>query len=211
VGFKYQPSIGASVFVNRIQERNIQGIEQNVCLVAGYTLNESTFILKKQPDSARLLIFLWLLGLIISGCGIAPATGDLAPSPDSRPSHVMTIEPSAPPTATEVNSEIQPTNLVGDIRTSPEIYDGKSVEIVGYYHGWDVLHETQQAPPVLRSDWVIADSGGAIYVTGRAPAGLDPSSLADVRSLLRLSATVNYIEQSNTVYLKAEHLEILNK
>jgi len=87
------------------------------------------------------------------------------------------------------------------------MYQGVSVEIVGYYHCCDVLHENQQTL-VSRSDWVIADAGGAIYVNGLAPAGLTSASLADTCTMRCLSATVNCIEQSNIVYLSAERIEI---
>jgi hypothetical protein len=48
-----------------------------------------------------------------------------------------------------------------------QIGEGKEVTIIGYYRGWDLLREVNLPPPVTRSDWVIADKSGAIYVEAR--------------------------------------------
>lgn len=162
-------------------------------------------------DSIKQLIFLLLPGLIVSGCGIFPSTSNLTPTPDGLGGQNISIGSTATQITEEVNSENQLTNLIGDILADPGKYQEQSVEIVGYYRGWDILHETQQAPPVSRSDWVVADAGGAIYVTGLAPPGLNPASQAGAPTMLRLSATVKYIEQSKTVYLYADHVEMLDK
>lgn len=55
------------------------------------------------------------------------------------------------------------THTVGSILTE-DGWEGRDVTIVGYYRGWDLLRESGQAPPVTRSDWVITDDSGAIYV-----------------------------------------------
>jgi len=122
----------------------------------------------------------------------------------------MTIPPDILPTPmqTLLPSDISPSNIIGEIINSPDQYAGKQVEIVGYFHGWDLLHEMQNAPPMTRSDWVIADDSGAIYVSGLFPQGLNSSLLADTGTLLRLDATV----QSNLAglaYLEANNVEIL--
>lgn len=162
-----------------------------------------------QPDLTKLLVFLSLFGLMVSGCESGPSTGGLSPTQAGLSHRDTTREPRTTQMAGEANSENQLTNLIGDILADPGRYHEESVEVVGYYRGWDVLHETQQAPPVTRSDWVIADAGGAIYVTGLTPPGLDAASEADTQTVLRLFATVEYIEQSKIVYLRADRVEIV--
>lgn len=58
----------------------------------------------------------------------------------------------------------EPTSVVSQI-LSDTSWEGKEVVIVGYYRGWDLLGEANQPPPVTRSDWVVKDASGAIYVT----------------------------------------------
>lgn len=100
------------------------------------------------------------------------------------------------------------TNLIGSLLASPENYSGQQVEIIGYYRGWDLLKEVQGTPPVTRSDWVIADTSGAIYVTGTVPEKLDPSSQQDTKTVIRLVATVE--SNQNGVYLKAQSVEVIS-
>ncbi len=100
------------------------------------------------------------------------------------------------------------TNLVGAIRSDPAAYTGKQVEIVGFYRGWDLLKEAAGGPPVTRSDWVITDRGGAIYVTGAAPDGLDPSSSQETNKLVRLVAAVE--QNQNGAYLRGISAEIIS-
>lgn len=109
------------------------------------------------------------------------------------------------PTLTTAVNTSQVSNLISAILSSPKEYAGTQVEITGYFHGWDLLGEAGGAPPVTRSDWVIADSSGAIYVTGILPEGLDPSSKKVVNTIIRLTATVK--NDGKRVYLVAEKIE----
>ncbi len=97
------------------------------------------------------------------------------------------------------------TDWVGTILNAPREFDGRTFEIVGYYRGWNLLGEAR-GTPATRSDWVIADDGGAIYVTGAVPRGLDPSSRADVWNVVRLTAKVVYV-RLGTSYLEARRVE----
>src|SRR5512134_2121335 len=160
-----------------------------------------------QPDRTKLLVLLF--GLMVSGCEIGPSTGGPSPTQAGLSQQDITRELTTTQMAGEANSENSLTNLIGDILADPGRYHEESVEVVGYYRGWDVLHETQKAPPVTRSDWVIADASGAIYVTGLTPPGLDPASPADTQTIIRLAATVQYVEQNKTVYLRADRVEIV--
>ena len=81
------------------------------------------------------------------------------------------------------------------LASTPSAFEGKVVTLVGEYCGWQ--SEGGQAPPVTRSDWVLNDGTGEIYVTGKSP-DLDP--VADVGKMLtvigtmRLSDGVPYLE-----------------
>ncbi len=60
---------------------------------------------------------------------------------------------------------------IADITSNPEEYEGKTVTVSGEYRGWEVGYGSA---PVTRSDWVLKDETVGIYVTGKAPSGLDP-------------------------------------
>lgn len=57
--------------------------------------------------------------------------------------------------------------LIGDINNNPSVYDGKSVTVIGEYRGWQ--SELGHGPPVTRSDWILRDETGEIYITGKSP------------------------------------------
>ncbi len=88
----------------------------------------------------------------------------------------------------------QLTSVVGSILARPGDFLGKEVTIIGYYRGWDLLHEANTHPPVTRSDWVIKDLSGAIYISAaskaEAPEGLQPSSLESANAILEVKGTV---------------------
>lgn len=100
------------------------------------------------------------------------------------------------------------TDWLSAILDAPREFDGRVFEIVGYYRGWNVYGEARGSPPVTRSDWVIADASGAMYVTGAAPRGLNPSSREDAWTVVRLVAKVVYV-RLRTSYLEARRVEIL--
>ncbi len=64
-----------------------------------------------------------------------------------------------------VTAIFQPQGItqIGSIKLNPALYGGFVVSLNGTYRGWESGHGT---PPVTRSDWVIQDGTGAIYVTG---------------------------------------------
>jgi hypothetical protein len=113
------------------------------------------------------------------------------------------VQPTPPPTNPILS------NIIGDIIKSPGEFDGKTVEIVGYFRGWDLLDEAGGSPPVTRSDWVIADNSGAIYVTGLLPKGLDPASKEEAWTVIRLAAIVT--RNQSEVYLEAQSIDLITK
>ena len=82
---------------------------------------------------------------------------------------------------------------IGDILANLTKYEWELVTIMGEYGGRDIGYE----PPVTRSDWVIRDETGLIYVTGKYP-GLDPvediGKKLEVSGMVRVKDDVPYIE-----------------
>jgi len=114
------------------------------------------------------------------------------------------------PTDTASRAELDLTSVVGSILSNPADYVGQEVTIVGYYRGWDLLGEAGTGPPMTRSDWVITDSSGAIYVEARGgfdrALGLDPSSRDDTTKVLRLVGVVR-INDRGQPYIEPQKLE----
>ncbi|NMX21542.1 hypothetical protein C5S30_03735 [ANME-1 cluster archaeon GoMg4] len=94
---------------------------------------------------------------------------------------------------------------INEIRINPTVYEGKTVTIKGEYRGWQAEGEGS-GPPVTRSDWVIKDDTGWIYVTGRSPR-LDP--IKDIGTPIFVVGTVE-IKNSN-VYIWAQDIKIGGK
>jgi len=90
---------------------------------------------------------------------------------------------------------------IGDIRATPTAYEGKAVTIEGKYLGWKGGFGS---PPVTRSDWLVQDATGWLYVTGK-PAGLDPVS--DIGRPIKVTGLVR-ITKDGEPYLYAQEIEI---
>jgi hypothetical protein len=109
-----------------------------------------------------------------------------------------------------VNKSPQLTQIVGSIIADPQSFEGQDITIVGYYRGWDLLHKTNVAPPVTRSDWVVKDATGAIYVSAASPAtvpeGLRPSSLEDTGIILEVRGVIHITEQGQP-YIEATSID----
>jgi hypothetical protein len=104
----------------------------------------------------------------------------------------------------------EPTQIVGSIIAEPFAFEGENITVVGYYRGWDLLHEADMGPPVTRSDWVIKDLTGAIYVSAnseaKVPDGLSPDSLQDTSTILKVMGTVRVTEDAQA-YIEAKSIE----
>jgi hypothetical protein len=99
------------------------------------------------------------------------------------------------------------SDTLGMILNAPREFSGRVFEIIGYYRGWNLYSEAR-GTPVTRSDWVIADDGGAMYVTGLGVRGLDPSARSDAWNVVRLTARVVYV-RLGTSYLEGIRVENL--
>jgi len=105
----------------------------------------------------------------------------------------------------------QLTDIIASILATPSSFEGQQVTVIGYYRGWDILGEAETGPPVTRSDWVIRDVSGAIYVSASSeakPNGLDPSSRDDVDTILKLTGVV-CVTAKGQPYLEATSIERL--
>ena len=102
------------------------------------------------------------------------------------------VAPSPPPPAKAT---------IGEIRTTPSAYEGKVVTIEGEYQGWQGGFGS---PPVTRSDWLVQDATGWLYVTGKS-AGLDPVS--DVGCPIKVTGLVRLTKEGEP-YLYAQEIEI---
>ena len=58
---------------------------------------------------------------------------------------------------------------INRIMENESAYLGKSVQLTAIFMGWN--GKCRSAPPVTRSDWMIEDGTGCIYVNGKLPAG----------------------------------------
>jgi len=102
------------------------------------------------------------------------------------------------------------TERLGSVIAEPFSFDGQNITVVGYYRGWDLLHEANTAPPVTRSDWVVKDSAGAIYVSAasqaKVPEGLHPGSPQDTGVILEVKGVVR-VTEGGQPYIEATSIQ----
>jgi len=98
--------------------------------------------------------------------------------------------------------DARPTRMLELVRADPKQWAGIGIRVVGYYEGWDLFGSVGTGPAVTKSDWVIRDDGGAIYVGGgNSVEGLNiPPSQKVEGVLLRLFAEVR-ISDAGQPYL----------
>lgn len=104
------------------------------------------------------------------------------------------------------------TGVVGRVLAAPSTFEDKEITVVGYYRGWDLLHEVNLAPPVTRSDWVIRDATGAIYVSGasaaKLPEMLKPNSLQYVGAVVQVTGVVR-VTDAGEPYIEAKSVKLV--
>jgi putative hemolysin len=102
------------------------------------------------------------------------------------------------------------TDVVGKIINQPNDYIGQEVSITGYFRGWDLLGETGYSPPVTRSDWVIKDGSGAIYIAAEEGAEIpfNPSSKEDTTKILRVVGVVT-LSDAGKPFLSLKSTEVI--
>jgi len=95
-----------------------------------------------------------------------------------------------------------PEATIGEIRAAPTLYEGQTVTIEGVYQGWQGGYGS---PPVTRSDWLLEDNTGWLYVTGEPAGDLNP--LDDIGRPIKVTGQVELTEEGEP-YLVAEEVEI---
>jgi len=109
-------------------------------------------------------------------------------------------------------SKPQLTDMLGNVIAEPISFVGQNITVVGYYRGWDLLHEANVTPLVSRSDWVIKDSTGAIYISANSeagvPDGLNPGSFEDTDVILEVKGVVR-VTEAGQPYIEATSIERL--
>ncbi len=153
-----------------------------------------------------VLCFVFIISLIYAGgCASYNSSMPIESTPNENVSGLPTKLGIQETRMVSVN---RISNVIADIIAHPDQYADRQVEIVGYYRGWDLLKEVQGTPPATRSDWVIADNSGAIYVTGISLQNLDPASQQNTSAVIRLTATVE--QNENGVYLRGIAVEVIS-
>ena len=97
------------------------------------------------------------------------------------------------------------TPNIGDIMTQPAAYEGMIVTIDGKYQGWK--GGVGGEPPVSRSDWLVEDATGCIYVNGKIPQ-LDP--VEDIGTPVEVKGMVRVTDEG-VPYIEAESINMEKK
>lgn len=102
------------------------------------------------------------------------------------------------------------TNQIHNVLQNPQYFIGKTVTLTGYYRGWDLLKEAQGTSPITRSDWVLRDRCGAIYVLARdgMNLGLNPG---DINNTVRVVSMVGIVRMaaSGQPYIEPQDMKLL--
>lgn len=102
------------------------------------------------------------------------------------------------------------TKVLRSVLADPRAFEGQEITVMGYYRGWDLLQEANVSPPVTRSDWVLKDDSGAIYVSAKSeagvPEGLHPTSLEDTEVVLEVKGIVR-LTDAGQPYIEATSIK----
>ncbi|MDY7031721.1 MAG: hypothetical protein SVY10_07415 [Thermodesulfobacteriota bacterium] len=97
----------------------------------------------------------------------------------------------------DINNDFQYVSI-GELRNDVEKYKGRMIIVRGEYCGWH--GEGLKNPFITRSDWVMKDATGGIYVSGRMPVemrkGVNKGINIEVKGRFLLS-------RDNVPYIKA--------
>lgn len=157
--------------------------------------------------SARFLFYLTMAYSILAGC--------VAPLQPTETSHSLTGQsPTVIPSTAIMDcleNETDFSDQIQNILQQPQDFIGKTITLIGYYRGWDLLQEALGPSPVTRSDWVLRDRCGAIYVLARdgMNLGLNPGDKSStvkvvmVKGIVRMAANGQpYIEPQDVKLLR---------
>lgn len=74
-----------------------------------------------------------------------------------------------PPPAKQGQSQAEKISLE-TVFKNPQAFAEKEIVLEGFFRGWS--GRCADSTPITRSDWILEDQTGCIYVTGRIPAGV---------------------------------------
>ncbi|MEW6077718.1 MAG: hypothetical protein AB1724_07905 [Thermodesulfobacteriota bacterium] len=104
-------------------------------------------------------------------------------------------ESAHPPRPADVKTEDQGVGP-GMILQDPSRYGSGAVTVRGVFLGW--RGPCRGGPPVSRSDWMIGDTSGCLYVSGPIPPGLNPArpsnELISVTGTVRMKNNIPYLD-----------------
>jgi hypothetical protein len=89
------------------------------------------------------------------------------------------------------------------ILNNPASFQHRKVMVAGVFCGWQ--GKGAKNPGITRSDWVVEDASGAMYVAGAPPSGLDP--VKDLGRPVTLWGTLN-ITGKGIPYLTPDKVDI---
>jgi len=92
-----------------------------------------------------------------------------------------------PPSETIKDEEEKTT--IRKILDDPGSFEGREIVLEGIFQGWS--GKCAGSPPVTRSDWVLEDRTGCIYVTGTIPTGVSLTNPKGERLILSCKIKIN--------------------
>lgn len=90
---------------------------------------------------------------------------------------------------------------IGEIWKDVQKYENEVITVCGQYRGWQ--GEGLKNPLITRSDWVVKGSTGAIYVTGKFPAGLGKNVTLGTEIVVKGQLLLS---KDNVPYIKAKEI-----
>jgi len=98
------------------------------------------------------------------------------------------------PPAPEKKETVAPLTI-GKVTSDPSGFKEKKIVLEGIFRGWNGKCESSR--PLTRSDWILEDETGCIYVTGKVPSSLSP--MAPKGERISVSGTVKPLVRAEAV------------
>ena len=148
-----------------------------------------------------------------AGVTVVNDTQGTQPIATAVPATKTAMKPPEEQQARATEPAVELTRAVADLVASPQVDAGEDVTIVGVYQGWDWQGQVGTGPPVTRSDWVIADASGAIYVAalGDELGALEPELGNRARVIYLMLKGVVRISQAGRLYIEPLEIRVLGE
>lgn len=102
----------------------------------------------------------------------------------SSPSIAMSVAPPKKQISREAYS-------IKEIQTNPNILNRKVI-VKGKFMGWK---SNIGPPPITRSDWILKDETGEVYIVGYFPKGFSPTDDSDIGRKIVVQGIIKEIER----------------